>query len=274
MKPIITWSFKPWLAGRGSAWRSTSYFLACAQLAVQQIAKFYGTPTMYTGELGKEIFSRLGFQCEYQPIAENDRIPPELWMYEKLVTYSRQSEPYIHFDLDFVVHQRFNEDFLKAGVGFQNLETNMLERPYYLSKVDDRLWLPEVFHKYDISRGHAFNVGVLLFNDLSFNEEYANAAIQACERNAEVARTYDAETGKMITCIIEQQFLGLLAMDRRVQSAAVLNEPPNLCNSYFDHYIGSMKTMWRTEKLIQQFVTPEIIAAAEHLNELRTSAAS
>jgi hypothetical protein len=226
---------------------------------------------MYTDDFGRSVFERLRCECDYE-ITEQwpSDISKELWMFQKLKTYEAQTEPYIHFDLDFIVHQRFPESYLQNPGGFQNIETVSPEEVHvYLFEPHEALVLPEVFFKYDLMKVPAYNVGFLFFNDVQFSREYARAAIEMCVQNTPRIDLFPKEPDKYLTCIIEQQLLGLMAHDRTAGLQPFLGRRESRLNAYFDHYIGHYKNTWRTKTFLKQYVTPEIQAIAGELDELR-----
>jgi hypothetical protein len=245
--------------------------LTSAILAIRRINQFYGRPTMYTDVFGRSVFERLECECDYEITAPWPAdISKELWMYQKLKTYEAQSEPYIHFDLDFIVHQRFPKTYLQEPGGFQNIEEIGLGLNHvYLFEPHEALVLPKVFSKYDLMKVPAYNVGFLFFNDLEFSREYARTAIEMCVQNTSRIDSFPKEPEKYLTCIIEQQLLGLMAHDRSAGLQPFIGPRESRLNSYFDHYIGNFKNTWRTKTFLKQFVTTEIQTIAAELDELR-----
>ena len=268
IRPIVSWSFEPCKKSR--AWRSKELMLACAKLSLLSIAKFYGRPIVYTDIAGQQILCKLTDVCDFDTSLEGcfNNVPLEFWAYPKLLAYSFQNAPYIHFDLDFIVHQKFSDMLLQCDVAFQNFEPINETRHTYITDADTcDLKLPEIFHKYKLDLISPPNVGFLLINDMAFNKKYCDAAIGMVHQNS------DADFSKMgdryrINCIVEQQLLGLMLRKGGVGYMPFMPPTTSPLNHHFDHYLGTLKNAWATQKNLEPHVDASVKAATAQLNQL------
>ena len=268
IKPIVSWSFEP--CKKSSAWQSKQMMLACAKLSLLSIAKHYGRPTVFTDFAGKSILAELTDCCDFDTALEGcfSDVPLEFWAYPKLFTYSLQDKPYIHFDLDFIVHQKFDQQLLSCDVAFQNFEPISETRHTYITDVDNcDLWLPEIFNRYKLDLISPPNVGFLLFNDMAFNKKYCDEAINMVKQNA----NFDFSKSKdryRVNCIVEQQLLGLMLRKSGVSYMPFMPPTTSSLNHHFDHYLGGIKNFWATQKNLQPYIDDSVKAAAAKLNSL------
>lgn len=246
MKPIASWSFSPWLHAKGSSvWHNTVDMLACFTASIESFNKIYGKPTLYTDTLGRNIIGQLtsnvDFVVDYDGI--DNLVPPTLWAYSKVLTYQKQTEPYIHFDLDFIVHREL--PFTDCDVGFQSFENIVkgnLTNIYNLGRVFNHYKLPSNFPNTRklLDSVPSPNLGVLCMNDIKLNREYTDCAIKLVELNKDMFATEH----KLHICSVEQQTLGIVLQQYRKLRVKTLLENHMTdypFNDYFVHFIGGWK---------------------------------
>lgn len=282
MKPIATWSFSPWLHGKGSSvWHTTVDMLSCAVASIESFNKIYGRPTLYTDTLGRNVFSQLTSNCDF--VVEYDGIdnlvPPTLWAYSKVLTYSVQRDPYIHFDLDFIVHKQL--PFIDCDIGFQSMEhivKGNLTNIYNLGRVFEHYKLPSIFPRTrkELDNVHCPNLGVLYMNNMKLNREYTETAMKLVELNKDVLKTEH----KLHICSVEQQTLGVvLQQHRKTVVKTLLNNHMTdyPFNDNFVHFIGGWKqkkypgVIDLQDKHYGHYKTGECIELAKFLDNLKYS---
>lgn len=281
MKCIATWSFSPWLNDKGSSvWHSTVDMLACSVASIESFNKIYGRPTLYTDTLGRNVFSQLTNNCDF--VVEYDGIdrlvPNTLWAYSKILTYSKQYDPYLHFDLDFIVHKDL--ELIDCDIAFQSFEHigGSLERVYNLGRLYQHYKLPSIFPRTERELDSILcpNLGFLYMNDMKLNREYTDTAIKLVENNRELFKT----DKKLHICSVEQQTLGcVLKYYKKIKSKVLLNNHKTdyPFNDYFTHFIGGWKqkkypgVIELQDKHYGSYKTNNLIEIAKFLDNLKYS---
>jgi hypothetical protein len=254
MKCVATWSFEPWLnSSRDSKqdWHSTSEMLSCFVASIESFNKFYSRPTIYTDSLGQQVLSQLTDKCDFVVAYDNlyDTIPSCLWAYSKILTYQKQNEPYVHFDLDFIIHSKLDvlED---TDVAFQVFEemidpkTNdrTLRNVYNLGEHSKHYKLPNILCKsqQELDKIKCPNLGIFYIKDMELNREYTDLATRLVMDNIELFNT----NKRLNICSVEQQTLGILLHEHpEVTVKTLLN---NHWTDYpftdsFVHFVGNWK---------------------------------
>jgi len=268
VQPIVSWSFEPFKKSR--SWRKPELMLACAKQSLLSISRHYSTPIVYTDDIGKYILSILETDCQFDTVLEGcfKNIPTEFWIYPKLLTYSLQNRPYIHFDLDFIVHKQFHERLLSCDIAFQNFEPIKETADAYITDMSNcDLILPDIFNKYHLDKINPPNVGFLLISNMDFNKKYSQAALSIINDNL----NYDfSKTNNRyrVNCIIEQQLLGLMLRTCGLTYMPFMDTIGNPRNQYFDHYLGELKNAWATCKELEQHVDTSVKQASAELAKL------
>ena len=229
MRPIATWSFAPWRRGLGTPWYRTDYFLACARASIEYMNRHYGRPVIYTDTLGKRVFSAITDCADYEVVDDDieQQYPNTLWAMAKILTYQRQTEPYLHFDLDVLVlkplrPELFDCDILAMAV--ENMETQdpvkaaQIARVYNVPTVGQFYDLPEFMRDPDINHVSPVNAGLLYIRDMDLNRAYTQAALDIYNRHRDLFRTDQ----RLHICVLEQQVLTMLARQRGSQVNTVL----------------------------------------------------
>lgn len=232
MQPIATWSFAPFLKGH----RLGSYnrfdllvFLYIAEQAIQSFS-YMGKPKIYTDSIGEVAFS--SFDCEVINCYDSahDEIDTRLWAYTKILTYQKQVEPYLHFDLDFVLKREVKipecDVFVQCKDTYKDTFTNDLK--------STGLDLPDSFKNKLLN--NSLTVGVLGMFDMDLNEKYSNEARKYFELNNKNADTWKNTT--MTNCILEQQLLMSHCTEKDVK---FLSNTECFNNDNFRHYVSYTK---------------------------------
>jgi len=272
LKPICTWSFDPWF--QEPRWVNAEDMLACAYASISSVNQYIGRPSIHCDSLTASILGELGVDADFQVIYDDlfmrHGIEVSWWMYPKLVTYSLQSEPYFHFDLDFVLLREFPSSIWEYSVAFQNFEEWSTSGGIYIKSLDGvKLWLPPVFSKWKLTSLRPPNVGFLMIKDMEFNRIYSKQALEMVRMNRGLVNA--VEPGQLANCIVEQQLLGLLLREHLVSHRAFFNDQVTWMNRYFNHFIGDSKNSQVARRFLAPFISSKIKDQANRLNSLRVS---
>lgn len=281
MTPVATWVFEPYLRKHANLWTRTSHMLAAARLAIDNVARIYGRPRVYTDTLGRDILSELSTNADYIVCYDGlfAQVSPRVWMYPKLLTYQQQTQRYFHFDLDLICLAPFTGNVFNANIVVQNTESvidELTAKSYNVDAVRDFYVLPEIYHRPDVEQVPVYNQGFFYIDDMGFNREYADTAIRIIQDNQDAIRNREPVIGP---CVIEQQTLGLMLRDRpdlRVETLVEHKVKLARWNTEFVHYFGWAKNhdhpvakKWHDLWLVPA-IDKKILAIAAKINSLIT----
>ena len=248
MNYIASFTFKPFLEGKSTGWLDTEHFLGCCKASVQAVNRLFGRPTLYVDSIGKRVFEMIGIEADYEVVFDgvHDRVDSGLWAYCKLLTFKAQTEPYMHFDLDFIWTKKPDPSWFDCDVGCQWYEDlsrtpdgyeNMWHMGYNLIMLQEHYELTPMFMFPYINQIKSICTGVLVMNDMDLNKRWMDEVHEFIEINLESINNPQTQVH---SCVVEQQSLGLLAADKKVNllmdtSGEQLATP--YCD-YFTHYMG------------------------------------
>lgn len=246
MKPIATWASAPWLDNKGShGWHSTAEQLACARASIAAVNQHYGRPTIYTDTLGQEIFSEITDDADFVVVYDDlyKTIPTNLWAYAKILTYAAQTEPYLHFDLDFIVRKPIAVN--DCDILCQVLETmtspdgqRSLHKFYNLAALQ-YLNLPKELRKQpeEFDKIANPNLGIFYCGNMQLNKHYTDIAQALVNDNLNHAKVLEMTA-------VEQQTLGVLLAQQpelKVKTLMQSHWTQYPYNDSFVHFIGPWK---------------------------------
>ena len=251
MKYIATFCFAPWINKKGSSdWHTTEDMLACFTSSIEHIYQLYNKPVIYTDTLGKNILSELTDKCHFEVVYDKlyDEIPTHLWSYAKVLSYSMQREPYIHFDLDFILLKKLSTQHDILFQVYEHILGTNLHNVYNLGRLHQHYVVPKHFptdrKTYDETL--CPNLGILYMNDMAINKEYTQTSINFVKDNIEVLRGEN----KVHMCVVEQQILGIvLNRHKHIKVKTLLNDHKTEYpfNDQFVHFIGPYRD-WETDR--------------------------
>jgi hypothetical protein len=144
MKAVYTFSGRVFNAQRHFAGFADGVAFSCScMLAVLQAKKYVGRVELYADAAGAQLLSemQLPFDVIHADL-DDSGYPPQLWATAKLLTYARQTEPFLHLDLDSYLFGPLPARLAGAGLLAQNSEEDyqsyqqgvphLLERANYL----------------------------------------------------------------------------------------------------------------------------------------------
>ena len=98
-------------------------------LSVLHSKRYIGKTKLVCNKKGKELLADCGFDI-IDTSLENLVFDKQLWAYPKLHTYSIQTTPFIHIDLDALLWEKPPLSFLNASACFQHKELFSIHRDY------------------------------------------------------------------------------------------------------------------------------------------------
>jgi len=270
LKPVATWSFEPWF--KNSRWLRTELMLACCVASITSVAQYMGRPSIYCDSLTRDVLGELDLDCAllpvYDRVYQRDGVDPRWWMYPKLLTYQAQTEPYFHFDLDFVIKDTWPAWVWDSEVGFQNFEELETLTQFYITGPDEgSMILPDIFSRWRLTAVVPPNLGYVYQRNMAFNKLYAGTAIDAVLANGD--RFPELKYPKEANCVLEQQLLALLLRETKTPCRAFLRDQRDHVNRHFHHYIGSWKNQPLAAQHLEPLVNDRIRALARELDQQR-----
>jgi hypothetical protein len=182
------WTNKKSLTENSFGWLTPQHHLMAWALSCLQLKKFYNEINLYTDENGAEILAgalKLPYKnisCDYEALD----CPPDLWAYSKIVTYGKQTRPFIHVDGDVVLWKPFGENLVKSPLIAQNLETgtDYYSRLFCTFKSTSN-WYPGYLKNNLFSETpKGYNAGILGGADLTFFKSYIAEAEKIIKKNS------------------------------------------------------------------------------------------
>jgi hypothetical protein len=164
MNAIYTWH-----KDLKNKWLNTDFEIKSLLKTIRNSSIFFKSVILYTDEESLKYLD----DCSLEgiKIVLKPRVLHKLWVMDKINTYSLQTEPFIHIDIDFIFTKTPNEDFLKNSVGFQHIDSSE-ESSWefcYLPRIKN---LVNLNTDITLNTNCAYNFGVYLCNDLKINERY------------------------------------------------------------------------------------------------------
>lgn len=155
-------------------------------LSVLNSLKFFESVELETDDFGYEILIK-NLKLPFTKVTLNlNTIPNKfenIWTIGKIYTYKNQIEPFIHIDLDYVLFNNFNLNFLNSNLGVEHKENSGFYSMYYKYKVEKLNNVFKVLPKNWNNINYSVSLGVYLCNDLVFNMHYVNSVFNILENN-------------------------------------------------------------------------------------------
>jgi hypothetical protein len=197
MKVVQTfWSCRNDLLKHSFGWLSPEYHLMSWALSSLKLKEYYEDLHLYADTPTSKIFINiLGLPYKEAHILYDD-IDEQYKNYyalPKILTYSKQGEPFIHVDGDVFTWRRFSQELEDSELIAQNLEKGT---EYYKVKMEcltaNLTYLPR-FLKEELAKPSipAYNAGVLGGNDLVFLHEFADMAKTLIRNNRAMPASFN-----------------------------------------------------------------------------------
>ncbi|MFT3749902.1 MAG: hypothetical protein QM768_16380 [Agriterribacter sp.] len=180
------WTSKKDLLENSFGWLTPQHHLMGWALSALKLAQHYKTIHLYTDNSGKEILiDQLGlpYSSVFNDYSNLD-YPSYLWALPKLLTYAKQTQPFLHVDGDVMVWEPFDEDLLSAELIAQNVEKGTeYYRNLFTPLCSEIKYLPPVLKQNLASNTKAYNAGIIGGSDLSFFKHFVSLASHFIEKN-------------------------------------------------------------------------------------------
>jgi hypothetical protein len=171
-------------------WLELNFFYYAWALSCLKFRQFNNEVVLFTDNDGKRILIdelKLPYTKTYVELDQLNHYNSKLWAIGKLYTYSRQDQPFIHADGDFIPFKPFTNSFLKSNILIQSREwgerVNELYRPVldfvrlHLNDVPEEIINPAT------PQFESANFGIIGGHDLKFFKDYCRTAFNFIDKN-------------------------------------------------------------------------------------------
>ena len=167
------------------SWLSPHFHLMSWVLSSLQLSRFFPQSSLMTDEIGAELAHKLHLPyTQIQTDLETVKQQNNLWVLNKIYTYSIQTEPFIHLDTDAFFFNQIDPNWLTAPLLAQNFE---YDHENYIHAYGDVLtlcqYIPEIIKKDKFGRLTAVNAGVIGGTNWLFFKEFAQFVEEFLIRN-------------------------------------------------------------------------------------------
>lgn len=200
-------------------WVRPEFHLMSWALSCLQLNELYGNVELYANSgAAKLLIDVLELPYNNVKITHDnlDLANDKLWALPKIYTYSLQEEPFLHFDGDVFVFERFTDALFNSELIAQNIE---VATDYYISTQKELVkyfaYFPKCVKADFDSRVpiKAVNAGILGGNNISFIKEYASEAFEYINRNIDYLSSINVDR---FNVFFEQHLFYSLAKERNV----------------------------------------------------------
>ena len=276
MNVISTWTFRPWLDGHRGPWPNTESMLAVMKASMNCAARAYESVTVYTDELSLPILTKLAPKINFEIKLNHafDKIPTSYWAWSKIITYSLQTQPFLHFDLDFLFARPLKSSFFDCNVLIQWWEKPGNLGFYNLSEVYNLYKIPQQLATDQLDQIYSPNLGCFYINDLDFNRIYVETVFELVDSNQDLL-----VSNPVTMCSLEQQVLGILLYkntDIRVQTLLPKQSLIPITNDFI-HFVGEIKDRTSLpeiqelhERVLDTWITDSVKQIAQDLDNQKT----
>lgn len=276
MNVISTWTFRPWLDGHRGPWPNTESMLAVMKASMNCALRAYETVTIYTDELSLGILEKLapGVNFKIELNHAFNYVPTSYWAWPKLITYSLQNRPFLHFDLDFLFARQLPASLFDCNVLIQWWEKPGNFGFYNLAEVYNQYRIPRQLETNQLDRIFSPNLGCFYINDLEFNRVYVDTVFELVDTNKDLL-----VSNPIAMCSLEQQVLGILLYkntDIKVQTLLPKQTLIPITNDFI-HFVGEIKDRTSLpeiqelhERVLDTWITDSVIQIAQELDSQKT----
>ncbi len=170
-------------------WLSPTYNLVSWALSCHQLRQHYNTVELVTDAFGKQLLID-SLQLPYTHVrVEADvfqKYPEHLWAINKLYTYARQTEPFLHVDGDIFSWKPLIDDQMNPLLVVQNIEHTAYYFQYLSAIRKQFTYVPDALRpclEMEPAIPPSINAGVLGGTDMAFIRAYADEAIRTIDQN-------------------------------------------------------------------------------------------
>ncbi len=151
-----------WFKNRYRKWYSEEFEILTLVISIKKASEYYDDITLYTNQDSLKYIEEYNLPIKIEIVEESES---KLWVINKINTYEKQAEPFIHLDADCILLNRLPQELEKAQIGFQSKEDFLFykDRLEYLVSSDINI---------NVNTEDVYNFGIYVCNDLSVNERY------------------------------------------------------------------------------------------------------
>lgn len=205
------------------------HYMSCA-LSCLKLAEYYPVE-LVTDQKGKDIFiDKIGLPFRsVKDDLQNIDYPTDLWAIAKIITYSLQTEPFLHVDNDIYIWSEFPEYIVRSNLAVQSIEESYAHNRSYTEDIMDKFsYVPAAISKQKETglEVNSINAGIIGGNNLSFIHDYGQEAVRFVERNLNDLDKLSNLKG--FNLIFEQCLFYSMAKQRGEEIVCLLNEKMNL----------------------------------------------
>ncbi|GHT18877.1 hypothetical protein FACS189429_5960 [Bacteroidia bacterium] len=169
-------------------WFEFHYHWLSWMLSCYQLRKFYDKVELYTDKFGYDILInklKLPYTNVHIVLDKLNDLPDGLWAMAKILTYSLQSEPFLHIDGDVFIFEQIPEQLMQSGLIAQNQEQTT---EYYHNMWDNIFpklsFIPTEIEYFNTGKhNNAFNMGIVGGNDIDFFQNYCKKSFDFVNKN-------------------------------------------------------------------------------------------
>jgi len=170
-------------------WVAPEYNIMSWALSCLQLKKYNDDVVLYADYASAKLLKDTLMLPYTEVICDLDKINnyhPQLWALPKIITYSKQTSPFLHVDGDVFIFEAFRQDLLDGNLIAQNIEVATL---YYENKIEELesklVYFPNeiVNERKNKIPIHAYNAGLFGGKDIDFFQEYTAKALEFIQRN-------------------------------------------------------------------------------------------
>jgi hypothetical protein len=182
-------------------------------LSILRLKEFFPEVHLITDERGKRAwidffeFPYDSWSTELECLAD---IPTDLWAIGKLKTYSLMKEPFVHFDIDFILGDLFDRSVLDSDViaEFHFSDIHLKRYVQIIKKLySSEAKMPESVGTAISSLGFVYedyNMGITGGNDFIFFNNYASEALKFLNNTLPFNQCDDKVLFSFLNCFYEQ----------------------------------------------------------------------
>ena len=215
-----------WEGRKSGGWSHARYYYMSCALSCLLLKKYYGEIELVTDKIGEGILIdrlKLPYDRTVLELDVLNNYPEDLWAVGKLYTYNIQTTPFLHFDNDVFIWEKFDDKILGGKLISQSMEVNFKH---------DVIVLKEIFENFnsipeEIKENPPWqtvvscNAGVFGGSDLIFFKEYTTKAFQFISDNRE--KLGNVNTG-LSNIIFEQYLFACMARKRNIPVSYVFDQ--------------------------------------------------